>query len=235
MRHLPAGRPGDGEWKVVTWAEYLSAARQVAAGLAGLGVAPGERVGILSSNRVEWHLADLGALLIGSVTVPVYPTSSPAQVAHILGHSEATVCFVDTHVQLGRLIEARDKLPALKQVILIEGTRRAGDTFVVGFDALRSAGANHLGADPGLVDERAQEVRPADLATIVYTSGTSGTPKGAMITHDNIMWTLRQVTPVYGVGQGERLLSFLPLSHIAERMMSELMPIALCAETWFAA
>ena len=107
MRHLPSLRPGEGEWKVVTWAQYLAGAREVAAGLAGIGVAPGERVGILAANRVEWHLADLGALLGGNVTVPVYPTSSPAQVAHILAHSGATVCFVDTHAQLGKIVEAR--------------------------------------------------------------------------------------------------------------------------------
>ena len=234
MRYCPPGHPVEEEWKAVSWGEYLLGARQVSGGLADLGVVPGGRVGILSANRVEWHLADLGTLLNGSVTVPVYPTSSPSQMAYILGHAEATVCFVDTHAQLGKIMQVRDQLPALKRLILTDGTRRAGDSFVLGFDALKSAGANRLSRHPDVVHERARRVRPGDLATIVYTSGASGPPKGAMLTHANIMWVLRNVTPVYDVGEGERLLSFLPLSHIAERMMSELLPIAVGGETWFA-
>lgn len=234
MRYLPAGHRGEGAWGRLSWAEYLLAARQVAGGLAELGVVPGGRVGILSANRVEWHLADLGTLLNGSVTVPVYPTSSAAQIAHILGHCEATACFVDTHAQLGRLMEVRDRLPALKRLILAEGDRRAGDSFVLGFDALRAAGTNRLERHPEAVFERARNVRPGDLATIVYTSGASGPPKGAMLSHANLMWTLRNVTPVFDIREGERLLSFLPLSHIAERMMGEFLPIAVAGETWFA-
>jgi len=188
----------------------------------------------MSANRAEWHMADMGTLFNGSVTVPIYPTSSPSQIAYVLGHAEATVCFVDTHAQLGKIMEVRDQLPALKRLILSDGTRRAGDSFVLGFDALKSAGANRLSRHPEVVHERALNVRPGDVATIVYTSGASGPPKGTMLTHANIMWVLRNVTPVYDVGEGERLLSFLPLSHIAERMMSELMPIATAGETWFA-
>ena len=104
MRYCPAERRSEGEWKSITWAEYLLAARQIAAGLAELGVGRGGRVAILSANRVEWHLADLGTLLNGAVTVPVYPTSSPSQVAYILGHAEVEVCLVDTRAQLAKLV-----------------------------------------------------------------------------------------------------------------------------------
>jgi len=222
------------DWEVLTWADYLLAASQVAGGLAELGIEPGRRVAILSGNQVEWHLADLGTLMNGSVTVPVYPTSSPAQVAYILGHADVAVCFADTHAQLGKILEVRDQLPALERVVLADGARRGGDTLVLGFDELRALGADRLVRDPEAANRRARQVRPDDLATVVYTSGTSGPPKGAMISHANIMWTLRCVTPAYDIGQGERLLSFLPLSHIAERMMSDFMPIAVAGETWFA-
>ncbi|MGO9962936.1 MAG: AMP-dependent synthetase/ligase [Acidimicrobiales bacterium] len=234
MRHCPAERPNEAEWKAITWAEYVLAARQIAAGLAELGVGRGGRVAILSANRVEWHLADLGTLLDGAVTVPVYPTSSPAQVAYILGHADVEVCFVDTRAQLGKLIGIRDQLPSLKRAIVADGARRAGDSFVVSFDSLRGAGADRLGRDPGSLDTLSRRVRPEDLATIVYTSGTSGPPRGAMLTHANIMWVLRNVTPAYDIGESDRLLSFLPLSHIAERMMSDFLPIAVGGETWFA-
>jgi long-chain acyl-CoA synthetase len=234
MRHCPSEHPAVGEWDAVTWADYGLAASQVAGGLAELGVGPGQRVGILSANRVEWHLADLGTLLNGSVTVPIYPTSSPSQVAYLLGHADVVVCFVDTHAQLGKVLEVRDQLPSLERVVLADGARRVGDAFVMSFDELRGLGADRLRRDPAAVDQRAHRVRPEDVATIVYTSGTSGPPKGAMITHANIMWTLRCVAPAYNLGEGERVLSFLPLSHIAERMMSDFMPIAVAGETWFA-
>ena len=234
MRHCPDERSTAGEWKAITWAEYLLAARQVAGGLAELGVGPGQRVAILSANRVEWHLADLGTLLNGSVTVPVYPTSSPAQVAYILGHADVAVCFVDTHAQLGKVLEVRDELPALERVVLADGARRAGDSFVIGFEDLRGVGADRLVREPDAVNERSRQVQPDDVATIVYTSGTSGPPKGVVISHANIMWSLRCVAPVYDIGEGERFLSFLPLSHIAERMVSDFMPIAVAGETWFA-
>ena len=144
MRRCPDERSTAGEWEAITWAEYLLAARQVAGGLAELGVDPGQRVAILSANQVEWHLADLGTLLNGSVTVPIYPTSSPAQVAYILGHAKVTVCFVDTHAQLGKVLEVRDELPSLERVVLADGARRARDSFVVSFDELRGVGADRL-------------------------------------------------------------------------------------------
>lgn len=234
MRYRDVGQPASRPWEVVTWGEYLLAARQVAAGLAELGLEPGERVAILSANRFEWHLADLGGLANGNVTVPIYPTNSPPQVAYILGHASVRVCFVDTHTQLGKVLEVRDQLPALERVVLSDGARRAGDSFVTAFDDLRALGADRLARDAKTADERCKQVRPEDVATIVYTSGTTGPPKGALITHANIMWTLRQVTPVYDITEGERLLSFLPLSHIAERMMSDFLPIAVRGETWFA-
>jgi long-chain acyl-CoA synthetase len=234
MRRYPTDGSPTGEWDVLTWADYLLRARQVAAGLAELGVEPGQRVAILSANRVEWHLADLGTLLNGSVTVPLYPTSSPPQVAYMLGHAEVTVCFVDSHFQLGKLLEIRDQVPCLKRVVLVESTSRPDDTFVVGFDELLASGSVRLERDSEEMYARSLKVKPSDVATIVYTSGTTGPPKGAMISHANIMWVLRHVTPAYGIGEGDRLISFLPLSHIAERMMSDFMPIAVGGETWFA-
>lgn len=230
MRH----REASGEWMSTTWGQYLLGVRQVAAGLAELGVAPGERVAILGANRPEWHLADLGAMANGCVTVPLYPTSSGEQIAYLCGHAHVVACFVDSHAQLGRLLEIRDQLPALRHLVVAEGARRAADDAVVGLDELRAAGADRLLADPAAVDARIQQIDPAGVATVVYTSGTTGPPKGTMISHANIMWTLRATTPPYGIGEGDRWLSFLPLSHIAERMMSELAPIGVGGETWFA-
>jgi len=234
MRRCPDEGSTARDWEAITWGEYLAAATQIAAGLAELGVDPGQRVAILSANRVEWHLADVGIFLNGSVTVPIYPTSSPAQVAYILGHAEVAACFVDSHAQLGKVLEVRDELPALERMVLADGARRSGDSFVISFEEFRGVGADRLARDPGAVDIRSRQIQPDDPATIVYTSGTSGPPKGVVISHANIMWSLRCVAPAYDIGEGERFLSFLPLSHIAERMVSDFMPIAVAGETWFA-
>jgi long-chain acyl-CoA synthetase len=230
MRHRTSG----GLWETTTWAEYLLGVRQVAGGLAELGLKPGSRVAILSANRPEWHLADHGTLANGSVTVPIYPTSSPSQIGYVLDHAGVNVCFVDTHAQLGKVLDVCDDLPGLRRIVLTDWPHRAGDTFVISFDELRARGADRIDRDPAAVDDRCQWVRPEDLATIVYTSGTTGLPKGALVTHGNVMWTLRSATLPYGIGEGDRLLSFLPLSHVAERMMSDFMPVAVTGETWFA-
>ena len=174
----------------MTWADYGHAVSEVTAGLAELGIGAGQRVGIFSNNRAEWHLADLGTLANGSVTVPIYQTSSPEQVAHILGHAEAVVCFVEDHDLAGRILEVRDDLPKLDRIVVFDNDDRLDDPFVLGFAQLRAIGAARLAREPGLFAARADAVSPGDLATLVYTSGTTGPPKGAMVSHANIMWTI---------------------------------------------
>jgi long-chain acyl-CoA synthetase len=221
-------------WLTMSYADYGRAVAEVTAGLAELGIDPGEHIGIFSNNRAEWHLADLGSLANGCVTVPVYQTSSPAQVAHILGHGEASVCFVEDHDLSARILEVGDELPKLGRLVVFDNGERLDDPCVLGFAELRAIGAARLEREPDLFDIRADAVRPEALATLVYTSGTTGPPKGAMVSHSNIMWTLESTVPLLRIGKGERLLSFLPLSHIAERMVSDFASVAVGAETWFA-
>jgi long-chain acyl-CoA synthetase len=239
-RAMP-GRPAmryrkpTGGWARITWAEYARSVREVAQGLAALGLGPGARVGILSSNRPEWHLADLGIMANGGITVPLYPTSSVAQVAYALGHSRAEVCFVDGADQLAKVHQARAELPGLQRVIMTDNAWcEASSDDVLRFDDLRALGQDRMAARPDEGEARLAALKGGDLATIVYTSGTTGPPKGTMITHENILWTIHHVTPQYRLVPGERFLSFLPLSHIAERMMSDFTPIAIGGETWFA-
>jgi long-chain acyl-CoA synthetase len=229
MRH----RSDDG-WETITWADYAAAVREVSAGLTELGVGPGEHVGILSANRADWHIADLAALSGGRITVPLYVTSSAAQIAYILDHAEARLCFVDSHEQLGKLLEVRDRLPKLDRIVLFDRTRRIDDIFITSLDEVRSAGVARLQRDASTDADGAGGPAADSVATLVYTSGTTGPPKGTMLTHRNITTVLRDVPPALEVVRGERLLSFLPLSHIAERMMSEFLPIAIGGETWFA-
>jgi long-chain acyl-CoA synthetase len=221
-------------WETMSWAEYGRVVAEVTAGLAELGIGPGQHVGIFSNNRAEWHLADFGTLANGSVTVPVYQTSSSQQVAYILGHAEARLCFVEGHDLATRILERKDELPKLDRLVVFDDDERLDDPYLLGFAELRAIGAARLQREPELFDARADAVAPEHLATLVYTSGTTGPPKGVMVSHANIMWTIESSVSRLHIREGERLLSFLPLSHVAERMMSDFAAVAVGAETWFA-
>lgn len=227
-RYTPAG------WERWSWRDYVQRAREVTAGLAELGLAPGDHVAIFSNNRLEWHLADLGTLGLGAVVVPLYQTSAADQVAYLLDNSESRACFVEDPELLGRILEVRDRLPKLERVVVFEGGTSLDDPFLIGFDELCALGTQALARQPSLAQQLAAAVRPEDVATLVYTSGTTGPPKGAVVTHANVMWVLRSAVPFIHARSGERFLSFLPLSHVAERMISDFAAIVVGGETWFA-
>ena len=225
MRHVV-----DGHWSTISWADYATAVEEAAVGLMALGVEPGDRVAVLSSNRPEWHIADLAIMSAGAVTVPVYPTSSSSQVAYVLDNSDARVCFVDDTEQLAKVLLHVASLPMLERIVSFgaaAGLDRA--SVLITLDDLRA------GADaPSLLDARVDALSPDDLATLVYTSGTTGPPKGVCITHRNITFTLDSVDSILDLSPGDRLLSYLPLSHIAERATSHFGVVQAGGETWFA-
>jgi long-chain acyl-CoA synthetase len=206
----------------------------LAVGLRALGLEPGDRVGILATNRPGWHVADIGSLAAGLVTVPVYPTNAASQVGYVLGHSGARACFVENVDQLAKVLLRRGDLPALEWVVLIDEPSGLDDGFVRSLDDIRANGAAAIGTSAGQLDGLVKTVTASDLATLVYTSGTTGPPKGTMITHTNIMATMRSLTSLIEIGPGDRFLSFLPLSHITERSISHFGQIVSGAETWFA-
>jgi long-chain acyl-CoA synthetase len=220
-----------GEWCSMTWAEYERAVAELAAGLQAWGLTRGDRVGILSVNRPEWHLADIASLAAGLVTVPVYPSNAASQVAYVLRHSGARACFVENVDQLAKVLLRRADIPALEFVVVMGEVPGLDDGFIRTFGDLSVAGA---GVAPGFLDELVGAVAPSDLATLVYTSGTTGPPKGTMITHANVMATMRSLTSLIEIRPDDRFLSFLPLSHITERSISNFGQIAGGAETWFA-
>lgn len=230
-----AGRPalrwrdGDG-WSALTWAEYADAVAEVASGLRDLGMNAGDRVGILSANRPEWHVADLAILGAGLVSVPVYATSSASQVAYVLGHSGARVCFAENADQVAKILLRRGELPDLERVVVIDGGAGLDDPFLVSLGQLRSTAPEGARRPDAL----AADIDSSSLATIVYTSGTTGPPKGTMITHANLMATMGSLTALIEIRPTDRFLSFLPLSHITERCISNFGQIVGGAETWFA-
>jgi long-chain acyl-CoA synthetase len=227
-------RRRDDGWETMTWDDYATTVRHVAAGLIHLGLEAGDRVGVLSGNRREWHLADLGVLAAGAVTVPVYPTNSSSQVAYVLGHAGCRFAFVENIDQLSKVLLRRDELPDLERVFLFDRGEGLDHDYVGDLEDLEDLAGDELAQHPTVVEDRARAIHLDDLATIVYTSGTTGRPKGAVLTHGNVAANIDHITQVVPVGPDDRFLSFLPLSHIAERTVSDFGQILAGGETWFA-
>jgi long-chain acyl-CoA synthetase len=200
--------PGFG---AISYAQLETAVREIACGLAALGIEPGDRVAILSSTRPEWTLSDFGALAAGATVVPIYHTNSPEECAYVLHHSEARAVFCEDAEQLAKVEQVRDQCPALEHVVLIEGTDPAALPLV----KLRAAGG---AVDPGLPEERVATVSPDDVATIVYTSGTTGPPKGCATTHANLLSTADMYRRQLGLGSGLVMYLYLPLAHSLARI-----------------
>ena len=205
--------PEGDAWRELSYAELGGAAREVAKGLIALGVQPGDRVAILSNTRSEWTIADIGAMCAGAVVVPVYQTNSPDECLYVLDHSGAmTILCEDSH-QVGKLAEIRDELPALRHVIRFEGESEGAMTLA----ELRAKGAD---VSDEQLDERVRSAAEDDVATIVYTSGTTGPPKGCMLSHANLRAAVdgarARVTFASG---GEVVYVFLPLAHVLTRLV----------------
>jgi long-chain acyl-CoA synthetase len=210
-----------GIWRAITWREFGDRARSVGMGLGALGFAKGDCAGILSNNTPEWLYADMGIVGAGGVSVGVYPTDSAAQAEYVLKDSRCTVVFVEDEEQLDKVLQVRARLPALRRIVIfdMEGLADFAEPMVLSLDAFMALGADFDRGNPGLWEQRLQEPRPEELAILVYTSGTTGPPKGAMISHRNIVFQVEHGTGLLPAGPGDERLSFLPLCHVAERVV----------------
>ncbi|MDP6953324.1 MAG: long-chain fatty acid--CoA ligase [Alphaproteobacteria bacterium] len=213
-----------GIWRSISWREFGEKARALGLGLVKLGLEPGDKICVLSENNPEWLYADFGGICAGGVVSGIYPTDAPNQVAYIVENCEAKFLFVEDDEQLDKALEARDQMQGLVKVVVfdMEGLHDLDDALVISLDELMALGEALHREDPALWDKRIDMARPEDLAILVYTSGTTGPPKGAMISHHNLIYQAVNSAPLLPIEPGEDRLSFLPLCHIAERGMAYL-------------
>ena len=218
-----------GIWKSYSWTEVGEIVSEIGAGLVSLGFAPGEVVSVLSNTNREWVWADLAALSMGGVCNGIYPTDAASQVQYLSSDSGSVYLFVEDDEQLDKYLEVREHLTQVRKVIVfdMEGLHKLDDPQVISLDALREIGRAYLKTHPRLVEERLATRGPEDLAVLVYTSGTTGKPKGAMILHRNICASLAggSSSLFEGIAMGGERVAFLPLCHIAERLIGEYVAI----------
>ena len=198
----------------VTWQSFDEQVRRVGKSLIALGVAPGDKVNILSYTCYRWVLCDMGITGIGAATVGIYQSNLPKDCCYIIDHCEAVVVFAQNAAQLAKLQEVRSQIPRVRRVILFEGPAPSGDDWVMDFEAFLALGAEIADSQ---FEARAGAVTPADTAGIVYTSGTTGVPKGALLTHDNITFTAQSVYGSTEIRDGDEVFLFLPLAHVFAR------------------
>jgi long-chain acyl-CoA synthetase len=212
-----------GVWQATTWRDLGRKAREIGMGLVSLGFQPGEVASILSNTKREWVFADLGVLGAAGVVNGIYPTDASSQVEYLLADSGSAYVFVEDEEQLDKVLEVRERLPRLRRIIVfdMDGLRDFDDAQVMSLDALCALGANFDEKHAGVWEKRVAARQAEDLAILVYTSGTTGKPKGAMISHRNILVTVQAYAQAIPQSDKDERISFLPLCHIAERTGGE--------------
>ncbi|MEE8332048.1 MAG: AMP-binding protein [Acidimicrobiia bacterium] len=228
-----------GIWEEVTYADYWNDVKTAAMGLWALGVRPGDRVAIQSENRIAWVVADLAAQSLQGVSVGLYSTNPSAEVEYLLAHSESKVLIAEDQEQVDKALAVKDRLPNLTKIVYVEprGVVTYGDPLLMSWDDLLELGLERMVESPGLVDELVDGIEPDDLATLVYTSGTTGPPKGVMLSHRNLVWTAdRSAEVITGeiFDKNPQFLSYLPLCHVFGRLYDLLAATRLEATVNFA-
>jgi len=211
-----------GIWNRITWDEYGKMVKTTAAGLIYAGLQAGDRVAILGDNRPEWLVCHLATMTIGCVTCGVYSTNAPEQVAYVVGHSESKLLFVENEEQVDKVLQIYPDLDQLKKVVVWDPKGLWGFTHegIMFYDEFLEQGDAYLKEYPACVFERMDAIDPRDTAMMIYTSGTTGRPKGAMISHNNILGLTESFTQTVAFRADDELLSYLPLAHIYENLLS---------------
>jgi long-subunit acyl-CoA synthetase (AMP-forming) len=218
-----------GTYVTRTWTEYRKDVRAAAKSLVALGLEPGRGVSIIGYNCEQWLIADIGAIYAGGCPAGIYTTSSAEQCKYIAGHSDSQVVVVENQEHLDKFLAVRDELPQLKAIVLMTGEHDAPNVY--SWKKFLELGKTVSDDD---LQKRIDAQDPDDVCTYIYTSGTTGDPKAVMITHDNLTWTAKAALDQLDIRETDRAVSYLPLSHIAEQVVSVHGPIAAGACVYFA-
>jgi len=224
-----------GIWESFAWTEYGRKAREIGMGLLALGMSRGDVCSIVSENNKEWLFADMGILGSGGVTSGVYTTDSSKQLEYLVTDSVTRFLFVENEEQLDKYLAVRERTPSIEKVIVFdpEGLYEFHDDQVMMIEDLYALGRSHLETHPDLWEKEIQQSRPEDLMVLIYTSGTTGPPKGAMMSHRSCMYQIETFSQIFKVSDRDEQLSFLPLCHILERLLSILIPLKSCGTVNF--
>jgi long-chain acyl-CoA synthetase len=216
-----------GIWQEITWSQYWDTVLDVAHGLLALGVQPGDRVAIHSENRPEWLYSDVASVAVRGITMGLYPTNPPPEVAYLLANSGSKVLIAEDQEQVDKALEVLDQLPELERIIYIEprGVRRYDNPKLLWWQDFLATGREHRGAHAGAVERRMAEAGTDDIMTLIYTSGTTGPPKGTMLSVANVEYAIKVLVEGGGFTDpppsgNDVLLSYLPLCHVAERIFT---------------
>jgi long-chain acyl-CoA synthetase len=209
--------PRGSAWESVTWAQTDARVRQMAAGLVALGIEPEQRVGLASSTRYEWVIADLAVMLAGAATTAIYPTTSESDVTYIVADSQSRIVFAEDDAQIAKLSANRSALLGVVKVVTFDGT--ADGDWVISLADLERLGAAHLARVPSVVDDRIGAIEAPHLATLIYTSGTTGRPKGVRLSHDCWTYEAAAVDAIGILAQDDLQYLWLPLAHVFGKVL----------------
>jgi long-chain acyl-CoA synthetase len=225
-----------GIWKQITWAELAAKARHVGTALASLGFVPGDRAAVLAETGPDWVYADLGILGAGGVSVGIYPTAGADQVAELLRDCGAVVLFVQNEEQLDKALDARAACPHLRGIVVFNaaGLRDFGDAMCESLDTFLARGAAHDSANPGVWEAGIAAIAADDLALLIHTSGATGAPKGAMLNHRTVLFEAVNGAALMGLRRGDERLAFMPMCHVAERILGLYQSLCSCTVSNYA-
>ncbi len=207
----------NGTWRSTSWKAYVEQVRDAARAMIALGFEPGDRAAMIGFNRPEWVIFDLAAMCAGGAAAGVYTTSSAEELRYIVDHAEAKLLLIEDEDQWAKVQQVRAELPGLRYVVTMKGAPAIDDPLVLSWEAFMAKASSIA---ESLVEERIDALEPSGLATLIYTSGTTGPPKGVMLSHDNLAWTADTSVRMVRNVPTDVGLSYLPLSHIAEQMMT---------------
>ncbi|MDZ4832967.1 MAG: long-chain fatty acid--CoA ligase [Candidatus Melainabacteria bacterium] len=225
---------GKNPYTSISWTHFGRLVRETAYGLAQLGLTEKSRVGIFANTSHLWVVADFATIINGAVSVPIYPTCSTSDIEYILNNSEADFVFVQNEKLLAKVLGVKDKLPRVKAfVVMFPGADKKlsieslnkefnlKEGVILTFDQVHELGNKHAIKLAATIDKRSNSIQQSDLLTIIYTSGTTGTPKGVPLTHANLLSVCQDMTVVLPISHDEVYLSYLPMSHVFERVCGE--------------